>query len=303
MTAGAIDVAYVLSQYGTTANNCGDVGEEFRPLQEKDKYGQNNPYQDPARGRLPAQKSDANGAIASSTTNNVLLNLSGDNSIIGRSIVIYNNAKDANGNRTSSTPMGCCIIGYDKNPNGTTYYPSYGHGNYGGYGHGYSSYPESTYGNQYAYKNSAAGARTADHGHKHGSDYATHSHNKGQSYAYPSAYPSYKTPSHGHSHGLSSKSSYGARTADHGHKHGSDYNTHSHDHDQKDFFGGGRLFPSAKFLAPSPRYTRRGPTRNYTHSSDYNGGDVAQITHSHKDGHGAGIGQHTHHTHGHKGYY
>ena len=128
----------------------------------------------------------ATGSYAAKTENNVLLNLSGDNSIVGRSVAVY-----ADG---STTPIACCIVGYEKNPNGTTYYPSYGHSNYGhgyhGYGHGgYGHGHGHSYGNQYAKGGYGYGSRTANHGHKHGSDYATYSHGKG--YGYNSGYKSH----------------------------------------------------------------------------------------------------------------
>ena len=54
-TAGSdLDGTYyqiAITEFG--ARDCAQQGEEFNPLNEVDKYGRENPYQDPQRGRLP----------------------------------------------------------------------------------------------------------------------------------------------------------------------------------------------------------------------------------------------------------
>lgn len=70
------------------------MGNEWRPLGEKDKYGRVNPFQDPQRGRIQI--------ITTTTTNttdgiqptdniqaNILINLSGSTSIMGRGIKVF----------------------------------------------------------------------------------------------------------------------------------------------------------------------------------------------------------------------
>ena len=47
----------LIKEYGV--KDCTVTGEEFNPLQEVDKYGGVNPYQDPARGRVPTLTIDA----------------------------------------------------------------------------------------------------------------------------------------------------------------------------------------------------------------------------------------------------
>lgn len=88
---------------------CDSVGDEYNPLAEIDKYGQPNPYQDPARGRINGGMitTDSTGAIAiaPSSENVVLLNLEGKDGILGRSIT----RADANGSA-------CCVIARDALP-------------------------------------------------------------------------------------------------------------------------------------------------------------------------------------------
>lgn len=191
-----------INQYGdiytTTTNTCDNTGTEYRPLQEKDKYNQNNPYQDPARGRLPYRTltTSATGALAATTTNNLLLNLTGDDSIIGRSILFYE--MDATGKTRDAVPKGCCVIAIDVNPNPLpTNYPAYNmYGKYQGYG--------------------STGATGANHGHRHGTDYGTHAHHN------------YKSPQNYGNYGYNSSGS------GHGHSHGTSYGTHKHDN--SDYF-------------------------------------------------------------------
>ena len=88
------------SEYTITVNEtgvvgdgmtCDNVGDEYNPLAEIDKYGQPNPYQDPARGRI------SGGKVTSTSTNEIifevgdeeiLLNLEGKDGILGRSVTI-----------------------------------------------------------------------------------------------------------------------------------------------------------------------------------------------------------------------
>ena len=119
---------------GSTTTACQYVGPEFNPLEETDKMGRPNPYQDKTRGRLTAYQlstsssgGTGNGAIINK---NVLVNLSGPDSIIGRSIVAFVETGTApsvlNDGWVESTALtgteilaeayGCCVIGIDSPP-------------------------------------------------------------------------------------------------------------------------------------------------------------------------------------------
>jgi len=118
-------------------------GMEFNPLKEFDRYQQPNPYQDPSRGILENVTADEEGAV-SSTQQKLLQNLSGPESLIGRSIHLTSVAQMEEGD---PTPNACCVIGKDKNPMGEAkkqqaYQPAYnpGYGFYQGPGAGYSGY-------------------------------------------------------------------------------------------------------------------------------------------------------------------
>lgn len=89
------------------------MGDEYNPLQEKDYLNRVNPYQDPTRGRLEKVTVDGSGNITDSIDEDVLVNLSGPDSIIGRGIALY--TCDANGT-LSTNPVLCCTIGYDIQP-------------------------------------------------------------------------------------------------------------------------------------------------------------------------------------------
>lgn len=77
---------YEYGKLEPTASKCDNLGREFRPLEERDKDKRLNPFQDPERGRIPDQVTDSFGNISDLFFPNVLLNLSGKNSIIGKSI-------------------------------------------------------------------------------------------------------------------------------------------------------------------------------------------------------------------------
>jgi len=47
MEFGRVDVS------NTGVAVCTDLGDEFNPLQEVDKFGRKNPFQDPNRGTMP----------------------------------------------------------------------------------------------------------------------------------------------------------------------------------------------------------------------------------------------------------
>lgn len=117
---------------GTT---CDEVGEEYNPLAEIDKYGNQNPYQDPARGTINARKltTDGSGAItvAPSSEAVILQNLEGKDGIIGRSITLLD-AADA--------VVACCVVARDMLPPQFVepeFYPAGNQSNYGAghYGH------------------------------------------------------------------------------------------------------------------------------------------------------------------------
>ena len=107
-------------EYGRLGGDeCTDIGAEFNPLTERNKRGEVNPFQDPSRGRINdiTFDSDGMGTIASGY---ILQNLSGENSIIGRSLLVG----------VEGSPIGCCTIGLMAAPEGTGLPEGhvYGHG-------------------------------------------------------------------------------------------------------------------------------------------------------------------------------
>ena len=68
-------------------DDCAEGGDEFNPLHEVDSYGNANPYQDPTRGRFELVKTDEAGA-ADEMQESILQNLSGHNSLMGRSLTV-----------------------------------------------------------------------------------------------------------------------------------------------------------------------------------------------------------------------
>ena len=187
-------------EYGRAFNNCADIGDQWNPLIERDSLDRVLPYQDLTRGEINSITTDTNGAIDNQTQSVLLQNLSGYNSIIGRSVAIYDT--DTNGN-FGSTPIGCCVIGYSANPNGDDddhhHHHHHSHGHYpsgynNGYGHGYSG--SSSHGHGY---NSSS-----NYGHGHGNSHYSpsgygNSYNKsgyGYSYKKPSSYNGYGYTGH-----------------------------------------------------------------------------------------------------------
>ena len=53
------------------------TGPEFNPLTEKDKYGNLNPFQDPARGRITLPAANGEGDFVLDGTQTLLQNLAG----------------------------------------------------------------------------------------------------------------------------------------------------------------------------------------------------------------------------------
>jgi len=118
-TSAADTHAFLIHEFGSIKvsgnTDCADLGKEFNPLLEKDKMNRFNPYQDPTRGRIADVTLDATGDLVDFVQKNVLVNLSGPDSIIGRSVAIYDDGYDSdNVTLTDTTPIDCCVIGYDK---------------------------------------------------------------------------------------------------------------------------------------------------------------------------------------------
>ena len=139
-----------------TSDNCvvTEGNDEFNPLAEI-KNGVTNPYADPKRGRISS-------AIASALQtddvtvdqNDLLLNLAGHDSILGRAVIVT--AIDVTDPAAPvETDIGCCVIARTNDPadapadtsiwlrprvvatahnHGYNSYPSQSHSNYGGYG-------------------------------------------------------------------------------------------------------------------------------------------------------------------------
>jgi len=171
------------------------MGNEWRPLGEKDKYGRINPFQDPQRGRIQIITT-ANDAVnvangATPTDNiqaNILINLSGSTSIMGRGIKVFpatdaitptDNIDDdlakAAKLQTDRTTSGyqaraCCVVGEDEPPTTSNHY----HYGYGGYGHGgYGSYSGHGHSNQEHSHDSGHGYGIGKHTH-HGAGHSSY---------------------------------------------------------------------------------------------------------------------------------
>ena len=154
----SVTIGFRFNEYGRAFNNCANVGKVWNPLSELDSLGRVNPYQDPTRGNIDCVDTDGDGNITNSIQKEVLQNLSGHDSIIGRSVTVFQ--KDSDGNIPDADPLGCCVIGYDAQPaasavapthhhHSSYQQPSYGHGSYG---HGsYGSYGRSSY-RPYSYR-------------------------------------------------------------------------------------------------------------------------------------------------------
>jgi hypothetical protein len=171
------------------------MGNEWRPLGEKDKYGRINPFQDPQRGRIQIIKT-INAAVVTNgvqpTNNiqaNILLNLSGSTSIMGRGIKVFaatdsatptdsidDNLATGAKSQTDATSTGfdaraCCVIGEDEPPTTSNHY-HYGYGGYGygGYGSGYGGHGHS---NQEHSHDSGHGYGIGKHTH-HGAGHSSY---------------------------------------------------------------------------------------------------------------------------------
>ena len=77
-------------------------------MTEFDQYGELNPFQDPSRGRLPHLFTDDTGA-GTLAEDNILHNLSGPESIMGRSIILFSSDDLV-------TPITCCNISREAPP-------------------------------------------------------------------------------------------------------------------------------------------------------------------------------------------
>jgi hypothetical protein len=94
--------------YGIEVSDCSKNLPEFWPLEEMDRYGVSNKYQDPTRGKFPEVVIAASSVVDEITTN-ILLNLSGEDSLMGRTLILTDTTDP-------DTLLGCCFIGEDKPP-------------------------------------------------------------------------------------------------------------------------------------------------------------------------------------------
>ena len=256
----------------TTINyRCGNMGNQFRPLKEVDKYGRVNPFQDPTRGVIPSQAAGTATAVstggtitANTKTRNLLISLSGKDSIIGRGIAVYNTTRTTTVSTSAlrnTKPVGCCVVALDVPP--TVSVNHHHHYGYGGYGHGGYSSP--------SYSSGHGSYSAPSHGHSSG-----HGHGYGSSHGYTTAAnTSNSTHKHdyGHGNGIGSHSHSGSGHGGSGyggystgsHTHGT--TTHTHEvgapkvtAKPNDFFGGsksGSSYFSNMAYQPSSRYSSR----------------------------------------------
>ena len=95
-TSVAVNYQSTNTSVNTAANACYNMGNQFRPLKEVDKYGRANPFQDPSRGVIPLISATTGSTgfepliSANTKSRNLLINLSGKDSIIGRGIQVFN---------------------------------------------------------------------------------------------------------------------------------------------------------------------------------------------------------------------
>ena len=263
-----MEYGQLLAGTGTTNNfACGNMGNQFRPLKEVDKYGRVNPFQDPNRGVIPAQSAGAITLTAATVTGNnggditdgtkvrnLLISLSGKDSIIGRGIAVYNKTPVSSTDSTlrGTRPVGCCVVALDVPPTvSVNHHHHYGYGGYG-YGHGYS---QPSYGHGYSSGSS--------HGHGYGSGHgyptaantsnSTHKHD----YGHGNGIGSHSHSGHGSGYGGYSTGSHTHGTTTHSHEVGAPKVTASKSHD---FFGGsksGSSYFSNMAYQPSSRYSSR----------------------------------------------
>ena len=278
----------------TDKRECANMGNEWRPLGEKDKYGRINPFQDPQRGRIQIITTTTSGAnsVGPTTGNiqaNILINLSGPTSIMGRGLKVFtatetatpldkidDNLASGAKSLTDATTTGfaahaCCVIGEDEPPTSTSHYHygygGYGYGGYGGhsYGHGHT--------NQEHSHDSGHGYGIGKHTH-HGAGHSTYSVTGSD----PVGHSGYQTPSHSHgtsvthqhpvSAGSGDHNHYGSKSHGHSSSHSHGYkapsysSSKSHSHgDQSDYFGGNSMFGG--FKMPTPRYQSRRSSYRY----------------------------------------
>ena len=98
-----------IREFGNLGNECADGGDEFNPLKEV-KMGVENPYADKTRGRIVGLATDGTGA-ASLMQKTLLQNLSGKESIIGKSLSLFKVVENMD-----DELIDCCVIGEDALP-------------------------------------------------------------------------------------------------------------------------------------------------------------------------------------------
>ena len=202
---------------GTNAA-CKNMGNQFRPLKEVDAYGRVNPFQDPSRGVIPScaagtsTASTTGGVIPANTKmRNILISLSGKDSIIGRGIAMYNEmpVSASNATKRNANPVGCCVVALDMPPIvNIAHHHHYGYGHAHGHSHGHDDHSYDSHGHD-------------SHGHDdhHGHD----------SYGYEESYErkSYGHDDHSHddNHGGYDHGGYdhGYVAGGHGHGYIADY--------------------------------------------------------------------------------
>ena len=155
---------FKFNEYGRAFNTCANVGPAWNPLSELDSLGRVNPYQDPTRGNIDSITADSTGAIDNEIQKELLQNLSGSQSIIGRSVTVFLLNSDGT---FPDTPIGCCVIGFDEQPAASSTAPDHHHhGSYGsGYGSGYGhSHGTSSHGHGYGGYGSGYGSSYGGYG-------------------------------------------------------------------------------------------------------------------------------------------
>lgn len=275
-TANLANDVLMFENTGVFNKQCNQMGKEWRPLGELDRYGRPNPFQDPQRGRIQIvttiqqANSDAVGVGKKGVTptdgsniqHNILINLSGPTSIMGRGLKVFEQTADTDANKiedkltdgttdfeTGFEPQACCVIGEDKPPTTMSHYhygySGYGHGSYGhgtpSYGHSSPSYGGHGYGHSHSNQQHAHNS-----GHGHGIGNHTHHGAGHSSYNYkgsdPVGYSGYNTGSHSHGTGVTHNHSVSQGSGSHNHSHKGNLQPASVKAGINDWFGGKSFF-------------------------------------------------------------
>ena len=114
---------------GKVSEDCANVGAEFNPLDEI-YLGEVNPNQDSTRGRIDDITISLDSVTMESTfsQSKLLLNMAGPESIVGKSLTLFLKSDlTAATAGAPATPLACCVLGINVNPNPVAATPTHYH--------------------------------------------------------------------------------------------------------------------------------------------------------------------------------